>query len=69
MKNVPERNGIKPNEESWSWIMKECVKSGNFRIGYVIERVMKEESARAAVVRNDEDCLPRLEHGRVNCCQ
>jgi hypothetical protein len=38
------RANLKPNEESWSWVMKECVKSGNFRLGYVIERVMKAEA-------------------------
>jgi hypothetical protein len=38
------RGGIKPNEETWTWVMKECVKSGSFRLGYVIERVMKAEA-------------------------
>jgi hypothetical protein len=43
MEEMKHRNGIKPNEESWSWVMKECVKSGQYRLGYVIERVMKAE--------------------------
>jgi coenzyme F420-reducing hydrogenase gamma subunit len=43
MEEMRYRGGIKPNEESWSWVMKECVKSGAFRLGYVIERVMKAE--------------------------
>jgi len=44
MEEMRYRANLKPNEESWSWVMKECVKSGNFRLGYVIERVMKLES-------------------------
>ena len=43
MEEMRYRGGIKPNEESWSWVMKECVKSGSYRLGYVIERVMKAE--------------------------
>jgi len=43
MEEMRHRANIKPNEESWAWVMKECVKSGSFRLGYVIERVMKAE--------------------------
>jgi len=43
MEEMRYRANIKPNEESWLWVMKECVKSGSFRLGYVIERVMKAE--------------------------
>lgn len=43
MEELRYRANLKPNEESWSWVMKECVKSGQFRLGYVIERVMKED--------------------------
>ena len=41
MEEMNHRNKVKPNEESWTWVMKECVASKNFRIGRVIERVMK----------------------------
>jgi hypothetical protein len=37
------RGKVKPNAESWTWVMKECVASKNFRLGYVIERVLKEQ--------------------------
>ena len=43
LEEMSHRNRIKPNEESWTWVMKACVASGNFRVGYVIERVMKTE--------------------------
>jgi len=43
LEEMSHRNRIKPNEESWTWVMKACVKSGNFRVGYVVERVMKKE--------------------------
>lgn len=43
MEEMWHRNKIKPNEESWNWVMKECVASGNFRLGYAIERVLREE--------------------------
>ena len=44
MEEMRYRGNIKPNEESWTWVMKECVKSGSFRNGYVIERVLKLEA-------------------------
>ena len=44
MEEMRHRNQIKPNEESWSWVMKACIKSGDYRLGYVIERVMKAEN-------------------------
>jgi len=43
LEEMKHRNKVSPNEESWSWIMKECVASKNFRIGRVIERVMQKE--------------------------
>ena len=44
MEELRYRGNITPNAESWSWVMKECVKSGQFRLGYVIERVMNAEA-------------------------
>ena len=43
IEEMSHRNKVKPNEESWTWVMKACVASGNFRVGYVVERVMKME--------------------------
>ena len=43
LEEMSHRNKIKPNEESWTWVMKECVASANFRLGYVIIRVMEKE--------------------------
>ena len=43
LEEMDHRNKIKPNEESWKWVMKECVASGNFRLGYAVERVMKQQ--------------------------
>lgn len=43
LEEMSHRNKIKPNEESWTWVMKECVKSSNYRMGFVVERVMRAE--------------------------
>ena len=43
LEEMSHRNHVKPNEESWTWVMREAVKSKNFRIGYVIQRVMEKE--------------------------
>ena len=43
LEEMSHRNKVKPDETSWSWVMKECVASKNFRVGRVIERVMKKE--------------------------
>ncbi|RNF00043.1 ribonucleoprotein p18, mitochondrial precursor, partial [Trypanosoma rangeli] len=43
MEEMSHRNKMKPNEESWTWVMKECVKSGQFRLGYCIQKVMEAE--------------------------
>jgi coenzyme F420-reducing hydrogenase gamma subunit len=43
LEEMCHRNKVKPNAESWTWIMKECVKSKNFRVGYCIQRVMEAE--------------------------
>jgi len=37
LEEMEHRNRIKPNDVSWSWVMKELIKSKNFRIGYVIQ--------------------------------
>ncbi|AAZ11286.1 ribonucleoprotein p18, mitochondrial precursor, putative [Trypanosoma equiperdum] len=43
LEEMQHRNRLKPNEESWTWVMKECVKSGQFRLGYCIQQVMETE--------------------------
>ena len=43
LEEMDHRNKVKPNEESWIWIMKECIASNNFRVGYVIQRVMEHQ--------------------------
>ena len=43
LEEMSHRNHVKPNEESWTWVMREAVKSKNFRIGYVVQRVMEKE--------------------------
>lgn len=43
IEEMNHRNRIKPNEESWMWVMKECVASKNFRLGFCIEKVMEVE--------------------------
>ena len=43
LEEMSHRCKIKPNQESWVWIFKACVASGNFRVGYVIQRVMEAE--------------------------
>ncbi|CUG92211.1 ribonucleoprotein mitochondrial precursor, putative [Bodo saltans] len=47
LEEMSHRNRVKPNAESWTWIMKECVKSKNFRVGYVIQRVLEAEAKSA----------------------
>ena len=44
LEEMSHRNKIKPDAESWSWVMKECIASGNFRVGYVIADVMNAEA-------------------------
>jgi hypothetical protein len=43
LEEMSHRNKVKPDQTSWTWVMKECVSSKNFRIGRVIERVMQKE--------------------------
>ncbi|ESL06900.1 ribonucleoprotein p18, mitochondrial precursor [Trypanosoma rangeli SC58] len=56
MEEMSHRNKMKPNEESWMWVMRECVKSGQFRLGYCIQRVMEAEfkSCPADLVKQNE---------------
>ena len=44
MEEMDHRNKIKPDAESWKWVMKECVASGSYRIGYVIQKVMDKDA-------------------------
>jgi len=43
MEEMDHRNRVKPNATTWTWVMKECVKSSNFRLGYVVEGIMKKD--------------------------
>mmetsp|Transcript_10229 Transcript_10229/g.19990 ORF Transcript_10229/g.19990 Transcript_10229/m.19990 type:complete len:191 (-) Transcript_10229:97-669(-) len=43
LEEMSHRNKIKPDAQSWTWVMKECVKSSNFRVGFCIQRVMEAE--------------------------
>eukprot|EP01084_Bolivina_argentea_P000332 634_1 len=42
LEEMDHRNKIKPDVESWKWVMKECAASGSFRLGYAVERVMQQ---------------------------
>ncbi|EAN85671.1 ribonucleoprotein p18, mitochondrial precursor, putative [Trypanosoma cruzi] len=56
LEEMNHRNKMKPNEESWMWVMRECVKSGQFRLGYCIQKVMEAEfkSCPADLVKQNE---------------
>ena len=41
IEEMDHRNKVKPNADSWTWVLKECVASGAFRLGYVIIDAMK----------------------------
>eukprot|EP01084_Bolivina_argentea_P000331 633_1 len=41
LEEMDHRNKIKPNAESWTWVLKECIASGSYRLGYVIVDAMK----------------------------
>lgn len=47
MEEMQHRNRVKPNEESWTWVMKECVQSGQFRLGYCVAKLMESEFKKA----------------------
>ena len=56
LEEMSHRNKIKPDTTSWTWVMKECVASKNFRLGYIIASVMEKEcgSAPADLVQANE---------------
>ncbi|CCW65484.1 unnamed protein product [Phytomonas sp. EM1] len=43
LEEMSHRNKIKPNEESWTWVLKECVQCGQFRLGYCIGKLIEAE--------------------------
>lgn len=43
MEEMQHRNKVKPNIDSWTWVLKECVKSGQFRLGFCIVQLMEAE--------------------------
>jgi hypothetical protein len=40
IEEMSHRNKVKPDKESWTWVLKECAASGNYRVGVVIINVM-----------------------------
>lgn len=67
LEEMNHRNKIKPNEESWLWVMNECVASGNYRMGFVIERVLKEQFSGCPpdlVAQNDANGKKAVETGK-----
>lgn len=56
MEEMHHRNKVAPNVESWTWVMKECVASGQFRLGYCITKLMEAEfkTAPADLVKQNE---------------
>eukprot|EP00009_Paramoeba_aestuarina_P005683 CAMPEP_0201522874 /NCGR_PEP_ID=MMETSP0161_2-20130828/18608_1 /ASSEMBLY_ACC=CAM_ASM_000251 /TAXON_ID=180227 /ORGANISM="Neoparamoeba aestuarina, Strain SoJaBio B1-5/56/2" /LENGTH=212 /DNA_ID=CAMNT_0047921829 /DNA_START=41 /DNA_END=679 /DNA_ORIENTATION=+ len=39
VEEMEQRSKLTPDKDSWLWIMKECVASGNYRMGYIVEKV------------------------------
>ena len=67
LEEMSHRNKIAPNEESWTWVMKECVASANFRLGYVIVRVMEKECGKAPadlVAANEANATKAASEGK-----
>ncbi|CAJ1020500.1 ribonucleoprotein p18, mitochondrial precursor, putative [Leishmania guyanensis] len=67
MEEMQHRNKVKPNEESWTWVMKECVKSGQFRLGYCIARLMESEFKRTPedlVKQNEANAMKAKADGK-----
>ena len=67
LEEMSHRNKIKPNQESWTLILKACVASGNFRLGFVIARVLETEFKAAPadlLTANDENMKKALAEGK-----
>ncbi|CCW72037.1 unnamed protein product [Phytomonas sp. Hart1] len=43
LEEMSHRNKVKPNMESWIWVLKECVQCGQFRLGYCIGKLIEAE--------------------------
>ena len=43
LEEMSHRNKVKPNQESWIWVMKACVDNKNYRLGYSVLRVLELE--------------------------
>ena len=41
IEEMEHRNRVKGNAVTWTWVMKECVKASNYRMGYVVSDIMK----------------------------
>ena len=41
IEEMDHRNKIKPNADTWTWVLKECVASGEYRVAYPIIEHMK----------------------------
>ncbi|KPI83757.1 Protein P18 mitochondrial [Leptomonas seymouri] len=57
MEEMQHRNKVKPDVQSWTWVMKECVQSGSFRLGYCVAKLMEAEfkSVPADLVKKNEE--------------
>lgn len=67
LEEMSHRNKIKPNEDSWMWVMRECVQSGQFRLGYCIAALMEAEFKRAPadlVEQNEANAVKAKAEGR-----
>eukprot|EP00744_Colponema_vietnamica_P001902 GILI01003084.1.p1 GENE.GILI01003084.1~~GILI01003084.1.p1 ORF type:complete len:187 (+),score=58.24 GILI01003084.1:35-595(+) len=67
LEEMSHRNKIKPNQESWVWVLKSCVASGNFRMGYVVTRVLENEYKAAPadlVAANEETAKKAIAEGK-----
>ena len=69
IEEMEQRSKIMPDKESWLWVMKECVTSGSYRMGYVVERVWKQRFGEAAETAEDKTLSSLLEANEKNSVQ
>ena len=66
IEEMEQRSKIKPDAQSWLWVMKECVASGNYRMGYIVEKVWNERFGEAT---EDKTFTSLLEKNEKNAVQ
>ncbi|KNH07463.1 ribonucleoprotein p18 mitochondrial precursor [Perkinsela sp. CCAP 1560/4] len=66
IEEMEQRSKITPNKESWVWVMKECVSSGNYRMGYIVERVWKNKFGDFTQDAEDKNMTQLLEENTTN---